>query len=477
MSASHHTVIAAHRFGFGEPSRVLDEIASDPKGWLLAQLTPETQLPPPLAALPSTLDDQLAFYRWLADYRRKARTADGRTGGAVERAYATALYPRYRTAVAARFDAAVATERPFYERLVHFWSNHFVVSGVKPVAIALPPSYERDVIRPHVTGRFEDMLTAVVKHPAMLVYLDNAQSIGPRSEWARHPPQRRRYAARQRPTGLNENLAREILELHTVGVDAGYTQADVTAFAKVITGWQMRPPRQLARGTVSDSATGRDLFYFNRAAHEPGPQTVLGHTYATGGIEQGEAVLATLARHPGTARTIAHKLARYFVTDPPPPSLVDRLAKEFLDSDGDLARVTRTLVESPEAWTIERAKLKQPEEYLLSAERCLGGPRLGPDRLLASLNAMGQRPYMPPGPDGWPDQEDHWLSPDGIWKRIEWARLAGRALAGAVPRPVEAAQALFRDTLSTGTRIAIGRAESPAQAVTLLLTAPEFMRR
>jgi uncharacterized protein (DUF1800 family) len=472
-------VVAAQRFGFGAPPAEMVSIDADPRGWVKHQIRAEKKLPDTLAALPSTLDDQLAFFRWLAQYRKEVGAESTRgMSASVENSYVKALYPRYRAAVKARFDVAVSTPAPVFERLVHFWSNHFVVSGAKPVAIALPPSFERDAIRPFVTGRFADMLLAVIKHPAMLIYLDNTQSIGARSDWARNPPRRlRRAAAFPAPTGLNENLAREILELHTVGVAGGYDQTDVTSFANIITGWQVVTPRQFARFAALWAGIGNDLFYFNPAAHEPGAHTLMGKRYPAGGVEQGEAALTDLARHPATARFIAFKMARHFVADNPPPAIVARLARVFQDTDGDLGAVAQALVDSPEAWAEPSGKLKQPEEYLISAVRTLGGPRLQDTQLLASLNAMGQRPYMQLGPDGWSDQQDYWLSPDGIWKRIEWAQLAGRALGGAIPEPDAFASAVFGAAMSANTRLSIARAESPAQAITLLLAAPEFMRR
>lgn len=470
-------VIAANRFGYGATPDEMAAIAKDPHAWVTKQIVAEKKLPAPLAALPSTMDDQLAFFLWLRDYRKAVQSADGMSG-AVEKSYAKTLYPRYQTAVRARFDTAVSTDTPVFERLVHFWSNHFVVSGAKPVAIALPPSFERDAIRPYVTGKFSDMLLAVAKHPAMLIYLDNTRSIGPHSERAMNPSKRRpTFAAMPPPTGLNENLAREILELHTVGADGGYDQADVTSFASVITGWQVIGPGQLVRFTARWAGIGNDLFHFNAAAHEPGAQVVMGKSYPAGGVEQGEAVLHDLARHPSTANFIATKLARHFISDDPPAAAVARLAKVFRDTDGDLGAVTRALVDSPEVWAEPRAKLKQPEEYLISAVRTMGGPPLQGRQLITSLKEMGQRPYMSPGPDGWSDQQDYWLSPDGVWKRIEWAQLAGRALAGSITRPDAYADDVFGATLSANTRTAIGRAESPAQGLTLLLTSPELMRR
>ena len=272
-----HATVALNRFGLGTRPGEMARVASDPKGWLLGQLVTETVLPAPLAALPPTLDDLTAFGKWTAELARKARSQGmdpatmapgkeaaaglqqpdaGATGSmgnsmqslSVEVEFRRTFAPRHARALKARFDVAVATEQPFFERLVHFWSNHFVVSGAKPGATAMPPSFERDVIRPRVMGRFADLLLASTRHPAMLFYLDNVQSIGGDSELARDPGLRKPGAAQDfaipRSRGLNENLAREILELHTLGARSGYQQADVTSFAKVITGWTVaRPPR------------------------------------------------------------------------------------------------------------------------------------------------------------------------------------------------------------------------------------------
>jgi uncharacterized protein (DUF1800 family) len=489
-------VIAANRFGLGARPGDLDRIAGDARGWLRTQLTPETALPAPLAALPSTAEDEAAFTDWLASlhlndnagaalkaYRAGPAAAMTSQGGAaqdgvamapdggklsIEQSYVRTLLPRYETALQARIAAATTTERPFFERMVHFWSNHFTVSAAKPEAIALPPSFERDVVRTHAMGRFEDMLIASSQHPGMLIYLDNYLSIGPNSFIAGHPeylPPR----LRQRMSGLNENLAREILELHTLGVRSGYTQADVTSFAKILTGWSVKRPRQAG-------ADGK-LFRFIDVNHEPGPQTLLGVGYSQAGVDQGEAALRALARHPATADHIATKLARHFVADDPPPAAVAKLSKAFRDSDGDLAALSGALIDLPEAWAPEPAKLKPPEDYLVSGLRAMGGPRLTGRQLTAVLDRMGQKPWFAPGPNGWADVAGEWIGPDPVWKRIEWADAAGKAMATTGLDPAVLAKQTLGPRVSPATLEAIRRAESPAQGLSLLLASAEFQRR
>jgi uncharacterized protein (DUF1800 family) len=304
-------------------------------------------------------------------------------------------------------------------------------------------------------GRFSDMLLAVESHPAMLLYLDNARSIGPDSQ-----------AGRNRGKGLNENLAREIMELHTLGVRTGYTQDDVTRFANVITGWSIVPPRQ-------DPVRGGE-FAFNPRMHEPGPQTVVGKSYADGGIEQGREVLLALARHPATAKHIATKLARHFVADDPPLALVDRLTKRFLDTDGDLKEVTKALLAAPEAWSSSREKLKRPGEWIVAALRATGvtNPDIGP--LIQAQNVLGEPLWRPPAPNGFSDDDATWL--DGLPQRLDLANQAARRVPGNVD-----AKAAFEDSIgpiaSAETRQTIMRAESRQQALALLFMSPEFQRR
>jgi uncharacterized protein (DUF1800 family) len=508
-------VIAANRFGLGARPGDVAKIAGDPKGWLMGQMTPETELPAPLRALPSTVDDMSAFFKWIRTVAAEARahgmdpynlrpgtanngsganmagaggaTMGGGEGGAapfsIEREYVRAFVPRYAVAVKARFDTSVATERPFFERLVHFWVNHFVVSGAKPGAITMPPSFERDVIRPNVCGKFIDMLMASSKHPAMLFYLDNNRSIGPNSVVGKNPELRR--PARQQDfaiplqVGLNENLAREIMELQTLGVRSGYTQADVTSFARVITGWtiaappRVRPIQLVMQGRLN----GKGLFEFDDEEHEPGPQTIMGKVYDQTGVDQGEAVLRDFARHPATAHFLSTKLARHFVSDDPPPALVERMAKAYLASDGDLKAVYTELVNAPEAWDAAAQKFKTPEEYVISAARAMPNLQPKPGELLRAYQTMGQPPYNPPGPNGWPDVQGEWLGADAVWKRFEWANQAADAVAVSTMNPLDLAHDVLGPSLSPQTEQAIKRAESPAQGLTLLLASADFQRR
>jgi uncharacterized protein (DUF1800 family) len=350
-----------------------------------------------------------------------------------------------------RIEAAVAADIGFVERLVWFWSNHFCVSADKIVSMA--GAYEREAIRPHVLGRFVDMLTAVESHPAMLFYLDNLESMGPNS-----------IAGINRDKSLNENLAREILELHTLGVRTGYSQDDVTHFAKVLTGWTWV-------GLGEPNHGGE--FVFVKRLHEPGEQTVIGKTYPDTGVDQGRAVLADLARHPATARHVAYKFARYFVADKPPPSLVDKLAKSFTDSDGNLKELAKTLIAAEETWTPERTKLKRPSEWLISALRLTGAPWVV-GRVMSGQALLGERLWRPLAPNGFADDESAWI--DGLSQRVD---IASNFAGGVADRldPVALVEAGLGPLASAETRNTVARAESRAQALTLLLMAPEFLRR
>lgn len=364
----------------------------------------------------------------------------------------------YRTEALARLQRAVIADCGFTERLVAFWSNHFCISANKgELARIWAGSFEREAIRPHVLGRFGDMLKAVEQHPAMLFFLDNQQSLGPDSR-----------AGQNRKRGLNENLAREIMELHTLGVSGGYSQDDVTSLARIITGWTFAG-RQGQLGTPGS-------FVFNANAHQPGPQRLLGKTYEDKGVAQGETALSDIARHPSTAKFIATKFARHFVADDPPPALVARLEGVFRKTDGDLRALTTALVDSDEAWTAPLTKVRSPYEFLVATGRLLARIPDDPGPYLGSLNLLGQPLWSPAGPNGFPDTNAAWAAPEGMKLRLDISAQLGSRL-GANIDPRDLLELAAGDAASPETRSTIERAESRQQALALLLMSPEFQRR
>ncbi len=361
---------------------------------------------------------------------------------------------------------ATTTERPFIERLTQFWANHFAVSIDKQFLAGLAGSFEREAIRPHVLGRFSDMLLAVESHPAMLIYLDNHLSVGP------HSPAALRGERRQSPRriGINENLAREIMELHTLGVGSGYTQADVTSFAEVITGWSIGDDR----GRFASTTPGE--FVFRPELHEPGAKVVLYTRYPDSGVGQGVAVLRDLARQQATARFIATKLVRHFVADDPPAAAVARVAGAFTASEGDLPTVYRALLDAHESWAQPLSKFKTPNDFIVSAYRGLALPVEAGKGPLAPFELLGQRTWSPGSPAGWPDRSADWDGASALIKRIQWADAVG-ARVGSRRDAAALAPQLLGANLSEPTRTAVSRAASAAQGLTLLLASPEFMRR
>ena len=464
--------LAAHRFGLGEAD--VGAVGTDAIAWLRAQIGP-ADVQQPLADGRSPADA-------LADTATGLRLQAAARGQRAE-SDEQALRASVRADQRARLATAATTTRPFAERLAMFWTNHFTVSLGKGSVRGIVGAFEREAIRPHIAGRFVDLLRASTMHPAMLRYLDNHLSAGPDSRVVQRLARRAQAAAREdaasdaarppRVTGLNENLARELLELHTLGAAhaagghgpwGGYTQADVTALAAVLTGWR-------GAGHPGANAAG-----FQADWHQPGRQTVLGHSLDSGpqGLEE---ALQMLARHPSTARFIGTKLARHFVADDPPPALVDRLARAFRDSDGDLPRVYEALLAAPEAWQPQPTKLKTPEEFVVSAARLLrlgrGLVQRAPD---AGLGTLGQRLHAAPSPAGWPDRAEEWLGPEALWQRVEWAsRVADRLGTQVDARAL--AQSSLGPLLGTATRQQIDRAADAPQALALLLMAPEFQRR
>ena len=364
----------------------------------------------------------------------------------------------FRAEALARLQRATMAECGFVERLVTFWSNHFCTSANNgELARMWAGAFEREAIRPHVLGNFGEMLRAVEQHPAMIFFLDNQQSIGPDSR-----------AGQNRKKGLNENLAREIMELHTLGVNGGYTQADVTSLARIITGWTFagRQAKLGAPGT----------FIFNANAHEPGPQKLLGKVYEDTGLAQGETALADIARHPATAKFIATKFARHFVADDPPPALVAKLESTFRKTGGDLHAMTLALVDADEAWRAPMTKIRMPYEYLVAAGRMMGRIPEDPQRYLGGLNVLDQPLWTPAGPNGFADTNAAWAAPEGIKLRLDIASQISSRIADSID-PRALLDVVAGDAASAETRQTIERAESKQQAFALLLMSPEFQRR
>jgi uncharacterized protein (DUF1800 family) len=470
-------ILAMSRFGLGAGPKDIAQKKGDPRAYLRKQQNPKAAL---LINKDLPSSDIIWRTQWADDERRRRERESQPSemqaaampsqmemnGSAVkpDDKNKSAQKPRphypevmFRAESEARLALANETQTPFLERLVSFWSNHFAISVAKSGPIkAMAGAFEREAIRPFILGKFVDLLIAVEQHPAMILYLDNQQSIGPHS--------RRGDNSKQ---GLNENLAREILELHALGSDGGYSQTDVINFASVITGWTVNEPS-------NDSLYG-GRFTFAPARHEPGDIKVMGKTYPEGGKEQGEAVLRDLARHPSAARFIARKLATAFISDNPPKALLANLEAAYRSSDGDLMVVTRALIDAPESWQDTSPKLRSPYEFIIAAMRAMETP---PDVgvMLAALASLGQPLWQPSGPNGFPDNSAFWMSPDGMSVRLDIAAQFGHR-AKTTEEPDVLLTALCGTTVSTETRQTVARADSREQALAMILMSPEFQRR
>lgn len=477
-SAKAEAALALHRFGMGPRPGSIAAIEADPRGALIAEL----ERPPANPAAAAELPSSAKAYRTVneANARRQAQAikakraqdtsrqqmaaansmAEGgdQDGGEMAAKIAAEAVPDpgrpiYLAEAKLRTEAALSAEIGFTERLVWFWSNHFCISADK--IRSMSGAYEREAIRPHALGRFVDMLLAVEGHPAMLFYLDNLGSMGPNS-----------IAGINRSRGLNENFARETLELHTLGVRSGYTQDDVISFANVLTGWTLVPP--------PDNPEHGGEFTFNPRLHEPGAQKVLGKLYEQDGIEQGQAVLRDLAGHPATATHVATKLACHFVADRPPPALVQKMAKVFVDSTGDLKEIAKTMVASDESWTEPPTKLKRPGEWVVSMVRAAGLLQSDPERFTAGQRLLGEPLWRPSSPKGYPDDEASWI--DGMGRRLDVANNFAERLAGNVD-PGEVIESVLGSCVSPEVKQAVGRAESRQQALALLFMSADMQRR
>jgi uncharacterized protein (DUF1800 family) len=485
---SFDSAIAANRFGYG--MKFSGKPPENPKAYLLNQLNAYNPRPAALSSQPSraAIADAFREFQSAAQASRQARKTEPKTnapkpvdaGQAMQRKERLAIRNIYADAANARLQIAVNSDTPFAERLVHFWSNHFAISVQKVPVIGLAGDYEFSAIRPNIMGKFSDLLFAATRHPAMLVYLDQAISIGPNSPLALQIAQRR-----NKEFGLNENLAREILELHTLGVRTGYGQSDVTEFARALTGWTAPGfMNGIIQKRFENLGPAGDTIFVN-AIHEPSKRMIMGRSYAGQGAGEGaaqsDAILSDLAVHPATARHIAAKLAAHFVSDTPPETLVKKLEANFLKTGGDLPSLYRVLVEAPEAWNSASdpaaAKFKSPWDWTVSALRAIGQPDLpGGMRILPLMDQMGQPVWTPGSPAGFADSSASWAGSAALMRRVEvTARLAQRSAGQIDARKL--APHILMAALSSLTSEGISRAESPAQALSLLLVSPEFLRR
>ena len=452
--------IAVHRFGLGGRPGEIETASRDPKAWLMAQIG--TAAEEPVTADGKAFPDSGTLVRQeREELRVHLSRKKGRIGLKDQSPDAVKKFvaPRvkiFADEMAARFRLGFTTARPFAEHLVWFWSNHFTVSISAGRVLNYAGAFEREAIRPYIADTFENMLLAVASHPAMLVYLNNAASIGPHSR-----------AGERSGRGRNENLGRELMELYSLGVDGGYTQADVIALANILTGWGLNP----------DASSGFG-YYPNR--HEPGVQTLRGKRYSSdlrGGIQ----AVRDLAHDPHTAHHIAHKFATYFIADKPEPKSVARLEAVFNRTGGNLKALAAAVVEDPDAWTPAPGKMRSPVEYVTASYRLLDLPQgeHGRQQLRAALGgarAMGEFPMTATSPNGWPLTSNGWSGPDAVLNRIEWAQQLGSRM----PRDIDAAEIAssgLGPLLSSTTRTAMARAESQDESLALLIASPEFQRR
>jgi len=445
--------LAVHRFGLGARPGEIEAASRDPKGWLVAQIgTPAEQpVAPDGAAFPGS-GVLVRQEQEMIAARRAAKAGDTE----VQKSQAGGRLKIFTDEMAGRFQLGFATTRPFAEHLVWFWTNHFTVSTTAGRTLNFAGAFEREAIRPYIADTFENMLLAVASHPAVLVYLNNVASIGPHSR-----------AGERTGKGRNENLGRELMELYSLGVDGGYTQADVIALANILTGWSLDPQAPSGFG-----------FFPNR--HEPGPQILRGRRY-NDDLRSGIQAVRDLAHDPHTARHIATKFATYFIADQPSPQSVVRLETVFNKTGGNLKALAAAAVEDPAAWTPAPAKMRSPVEYVTAGYRLLGLPRgdNAAQQIRAAMGSarnMGEFPMTASSPNGWPLVSDAWTGPDAVLNRIEWAKQVGARMPPDF-NAATVADAGMGPLLAPATRTAMARAESQGDALALLIASPEFQRR
>lgn len=447
--------VAAHalsRFGLGARPGDRQEISKDPSSWVKSQLSSDADDSAATSGRPTTKEVGKLIFEI-----RQLQVIQSKGAMDVEvqlRETRRKLSQTYLDDINARLKQGFETSTPVIERFVRFWGNHFSISAENKTVAPLVGAFEREVIRENLNGNFYDLLLAAESHPAMIVYMNNEQSTGPNS-----------LVGKRTGLGLNENFAREIMELHTIGVNGGYDQEDVTSFANILTGWSV--------AFKSPDSAGFGAFAFDKNRHEPGTQTVMGKRYSARGADQARAVLRTLAKHPSTARFLATKLARHFVSDEPPESAISALEQVFLNTGGDLPSLYRAIVDLPEAWAEGGTKFRMPEDYLIATGRAVGFPAAYEAFLYGIPAEMGQQTYASSGPNGWEDTANDWITGFGLLRRADVAvALAGQNSGIDASALMED---LHGDNLSPETRKSLRTTQNPVLGTALALSSPEFM--
>jgi len=451
--------IAVNRFGYGARGDELDKAKADPKTWLLAQLkviefSDSQPSSDEIFIAYGAFQQQKKLMKKQQKKREITQSVESDKEIKESKMIKQAARKTYIKMSSAALKQAISSDHSVSWRLLDFFSNHFSVSTSGRLMLGLSPTLEREAIAPNLLGNFSDMLLAVEQHPAMLVFLNNEKSFGPNSRMAK-----------KRKVGLNENLAREIMELHTLGVNGGYKQADVIELAKGITGWSVKRPKK-------EHGTG---FVFRSYGHEPGSRTLLGKEYAHRGIDQGRQMLRDLAMHPSTANYVCTKIAHHFVSENPPQSLIDKMQKTWLNNQGNIKKVMLTLFDAEEAWLQSPQKFKTPREFVISAYRAIAPNKINDRTLFNSLTNLGQMPFNAGSPAGFSDDESDWLGASALMARVEWSSLVSAQLKRVNAEKVMATA--LGKSISQNTYQMVMRAESRQQASTLLLMSPEFQRR
>ena len=413
--------IAVNTFGMGALPGEFADARSDPKGKLLSALSHPDCVVIEDPNLQNTPDIIERYFKQSAVRRAARLSGRPRTGVPQHPMKSAKAVSVYQTEITARYRHAISCPNSFCERWARFWSNHFTVSGSGPMLRSMVGAYEREAIRPNVFGRFSDLLKAAVFHPSMLIYLNNVGSIGPNSR-----------VGLRLGKSYNENLAREVLELHTLGIGGGYSIDDIVDFAKALTGRSVGLNRKQAK------TLGRTCF--KAGNHEPGAKTVLGKTFPDYGAGQAGAILDWLCVQPATATFIASKLARHFVSPRVPGTLVSKLAKTFSNTNGDLTALASALINADESWRESERIYKTPEEFVISTGRALTSGDVKPDIMIAKK--LGQAPFMAPSPKGWAASGRDGINAENLLLRLSWLRVELEKSPGWINAPYLLQEAL-----------------------------------